>query len=267
MWTAERFDRTRRLALDLAGLELAARHRELLERRGRRLGLDTEGAVDALLGAAEGGDAAARRRLIGLLTTNFTGFFRHPWHFHVAAEHVLWAAHRRRRARVWSAAAATGEEPYSMAMALVEVFRRDDPPVEILATDVDAGALETARRGEYADAALADLEPRTRARFFGETAGPGRRRIAETVRGLVRFVEANLAEPDWPVDGPFDVVLCRNVLMYLEEGRRRRAAERIAAVLAPEGLLLLDPAEHLGGAARLFGPGAGGVFVRRRAVS
>jgi chemotaxis methyl-accepting protein methylase len=125
--------------------------------RTRRLGIEEAGGLDALLGGAEEGDAAARRRLIGLLTTGFTGFFRHPWHFDVAAEHALWAAHRRGGARLWSAAAATGEEPYSLAMALVEVFRRDDPPVAILATDVDAQALERASSGEYPAAAVEAL--------------------------------------------------------------------------------------------------------------
>ncbi len=260
MLTNEQFDRTRDLALRLAGIELAPRHRELLDRRGHRAGAR---GFDALLVGAEGGDADARRELIGLLTTNFTAFFRHPWHFDLAAEHALWAAHRRGRARLWSAAAATGEEPYSLAMSLLEVFRRDDPPVSVLATDIDAGALEVAREGEYDEAAVAPVEDVRRGRFF-RAAGPGRWRVAAEPRRLVAFREMSLADPSWRVEGPFDVVLCRNVLMYLEDSRRRAALERIAAVLAPDGLLLLDPAEHLGGAARLFGRGERGAFALRK---
>ena len=131
MLTCEQFDRTRKLALRLAGIELCDRHRELLGSRGRRLGIRDTAGIEALLGAAEEGDPLASRQLIGLVTTNFTGFFRHPRHFELAAEHALWAAHRRGRARLWSAAAATGEEPYSIAMALIEAFRRDDPPPTI----------------------------------------------------------------------------------------------------------------------------------------
>src|SRR4029453_4912199 len=115
MLTSEQFDRTRRLALRLAGLELQERHREPLDRRIRRFGIQDHAGVDALLNAADDGDPAASRRLIGLLRTNFTRFFRHPWHFDVAAEHALRATHRRGEARLWSAAAATGEEPYSLA--------------------------------------------------------------------------------------------------------------------------------------------------------
>ncbi len=216
-----------------------------------------------LLDDAESGDAAARRRLIGLVTTHFTGFFRHPWHFHLAAEHALWAAHRRGRARLWSAGAATGEEPYSLAMALFEVFRRDDPPATILATDIDADALEAARRGEYGEPSLGALEPERRARFFLESAEPGRWRIAEAPRRLVEFRESNLAETVAPTGGLLDVVLCRNVLMYLEDSRRQAVLERLASLLEPGGLLILDPTEHLGVAARRFGPGERGVYVLR----
>ena len=119
------------------------------------------GGFEALLHAAEDGDQRAGRQLIGLLTTNFTGFFRHPWHFDIAAEHALRAVHRRGAARLWSAAAATGEEPYSLAMALIDIFRCDNPPVTILATDVDDDALAVARRGEYDERAV---RPATRRR-------------------------------------------------------------------------------------------------------
>ena len=253
--TDVQFERARRLALGLAGIELLDRHRELLRRRGDRLvGRD---AFDALLDAAEGGDADARRRLVELLTTNVTGFFRHPWHFHLAAEHALWAAHLRGSARLWSAAAATGEEPYSLAMALIDVFRRDDPPVTILATDIDETVLGAARHAEYGETALAALEPAFRARFVeGSTLVPA-------VRRLVEFRPVNLADVVWPVDGVFDVVFCRNVLMYLEAAHRYSVLERIASILMPGGLLLLDPSEHLGGAAPLFVDRGNGAYSRQ----
>ena len=264
MLTEAQFERARRLALGLAGIELFDRHRELLQRRSDRLiGQDS---LDALLDAAEDGDADARRRLIELLTTNFTGFFRHPWHFHLAAEHALWAVHRRSSARLWSAAAATGEEPYSLAMAVIDVFRRDDPAVTILATDIDEAALAVAREAEYADATLAALEPAQQARFVGEPAGGGSRRLVPAVRRLVEFRRVNLADVVWPLDGIFDVVSCRNVLMYLEAGHRYAVLERIASMLEPGGLLLLDPSEHLGGAAELFVDRGNGAYTRRSAA-
>ena len=263
MLTSEDFDRTRRLALQLAGIELSDRHRELLERRSRRLGIDDRAGFDALLAGAENGDEEASRRLIGLLTTNFTGFFRNPWHFHLAAEHALWAVQRRGAARLWSAAAATGEEPYSLAMALIDVFRRDDPPATILATDIDADALAFAGAGEYGEPALAAVDRARRSRFFVELSGKERWRVATAPRRLVEFRQANLASLDWPTEGPVDVVLCRNVLMYLEACHRYAVLERMASVLAPDGLLILDPAEHLGKAGHLFAREADGVYTRR----
>ena len=264
MLTEAQFERARRLALGLAGIELFDRHRELLQRRSDRL--IGQGSLDALLDAAEDGDADARRRLIELLTTNFTGFFRHPWHFHLAAEHALWAVHRRGSARLWSAAAATGEEPYSLAMAVIDVFRRDDPAVTILATDIDEAALAVAREAEYADAGLAALEPAQQARFVGEPAGGGSRRLVPAARRLVEFRRMNLADLVWPLDGIFDVVFCRNVLMYLETGHRYAVLEHIASMLEPGGLLLLDPSEHLGGAAELFVDRGNGAYTRRSAA-
>ena len=261
--TSEQFERTRRLASRLAGIELLERHREVLTRRSQRFGIHDEAGFDALLDAADAGDERASRDLIGLVTTNFTGFFRHPWHFRLAAEHALWTAHRRGRARLWSAAASTGEEPYSLAIALIEVFRRHDPPATIAATDIDETALATARRGEYAETALGGLEAEHRVRF-SEDAGGGRRRIVQPARDLVEFHGLNLVDDAWPLAGPFDVVFCRNVLMYLDVGRRDAVVRRIAALMAPDGMLLLDPAEHLGGARDLFGPGAEGVYARRR---
>lgn len=260
MLTDDQFDRARRLALRLAGIELVERHRELLYRRTCRSGLEAGARLDALLAAAEVGDAAARRRLIGLLTTSFTEFFRHPSHFSVAAEHARLVAQKRGTARLWSAAAATGEEPYSLAMALIEAAQRDDPGGTILATDIDTEALAIAAAGEYSEPALRMLTSDRRQRFFGEVAGAARWRINPAPRRLVEFREVNLTEPIWPVAGPFDVIFSRNVLMYLEVGRRQAVLERLAALLAPDGLLILDPVEHLGKAAPRFTSQTQGVY-------
>jgi chemotaxis protein methyltransferase CheR len=261
MVTTEQFDRTRRLALRMAGIELAPRHRELLDLRSRGLGGAAGIGFDDLLRAAETGNPKARRTLLGLLTTKFTGFFRHPWHFDLAAEQALWAAQRRGRARLWSAAAATGEEPYSLAMALIEVFRREDPPAAILATDVDADALETARRGEYGEAALGAVAPERRDRF-GTEIGSGRWRLGAAARSLIEFRNLNLAAPVWRIEGSLDVILCRNVLIYLDETHRRRVLERMASLLPAGGLLILDPAERIGPAGLFRRTTTPGVFLR-----
>jgi chemotaxis protein methyltransferase CheR len=260
----EQFERLRRIGHRLAGLELRERHREFLERRLRRLGAD-EKLLASWVDAADEGEAAAVQRIIGLLTTKHTGFFRHPLQFDMAAEHLLWAAHRRGRAGAWSAAAATGEEPYSLAMAVLEVFRRDSAPVRILATDIDENALIGARVAEYGDRAVQDLDARRRARFLVART-ESRWEIAPCVRDLVEFRALNVVDGCSGFSQPLDVVFCRNVLMYLAEPQRIRVIERIAAVLAHDGLLFIDPTEHLGAAAHLFSPRGAGVYCLRRAA-
>jgi chemotaxis protein methyltransferase CheR len=263
MLTNEQFDQTRRLALRLAGIELFERHREVLERRIRRLGIHDRAGFDTLLNTADEGDSRAGRQLIGLLTTHFTGFFRHPRHFDIAAEHAVWAVHRRGTARLWSAAAATGEEPYSLAMALIDIFQRNNPPVKILASDIDEDALAVARQGEYAEPALSRLEADHRTRFCNQTADRRHWRISQEARDLVEFRVLNLTDAAWPLDGRFDVVFCRNVLMYLEACHRYAVLERMASVLAPDGILILDPTEHLGKAGHLFAHRADGIYSSR----
>jgi len=267
MLSNQQFDRTRKLALKLAGIELVDRHRELLERRGRRLGILDSAGLDSVLAAAEQGEPGATQQLLCLLTTKFTGFFRQPRQIELAAAHALRAGERQGRARLWSAAAATGEEPYSLAMALIERRQGDTPPASILATDVDPEALAFARRGEYGEAAVRALDPVRRERFFGEARAARCWAVAPAVRRLVEFRTLNLIGDTWLVEGPLDVICCRNVLMYLETRQRYGVLERIASLLAPDGLLLLDPAEHLGKAAHLFTPEADAVYRRRRACS
>jgi chemotaxis protein methyltransferase CheR len=264
MLSTEQFDRVRRLALGLAGIELVERHRELLERRSRRLVHAGGAGLDLLLAAAEKGDSTAVQSLLRLVTTKFTGFFRHPSHFEIAAQHALEAARQRGRARLWSAGAATGEEPYSLGMKLIEAFQSDEPPVSILATDVDVAALEAARGGQYRRTSLNGVDPARRRRFFDDHPDSRHWNIVPAVRHLVEFRELNLANAAWSIQGPFDVIFCRNVLMYLEASHRYSALERFASLLAPDGLLLLDPAEHLGQAAHLFTASKDAVYFPRQ---
>ena len=206
MLSNQQFRRTQCLASRLAGIELVERHQELLAHRGRRRGIRDSGAWDSLLGAAEQGETAAVQQLLCLLTTKFTGFFRHSHHFGRAAEHALRAAQQRGEARLWSAAAATGEEPYSLAMALIEAFGTDRPPVTILATDVDVEALAVAERGEYATMSIQALALEGQEGFFTGAEGRASVRLKESVRRLVEFRPLNLAAVTWTVSGPFEVI-------------------------------------------------------------
>lgn len=260
MPTTDQFLLLRRLADRLAGIDLLDRHREIMSRRIVRVGLDESGLM-TLMRQAEEGDQVAGRRLIGLLVTGHTSFFRHQQQIELAAEHALWTVHRRGQARLWSAAAASGEEPWSLAMAVQAVFGCDRPAVSILASDIDGDALAVAEAGIYGAAAIAAI-PEAYRRGIESIGGGGR--IAGAVRPLVRFERLNLVDLAWPVEGPLDVILCRNVLMYLGADHRYAILERIASLLAPDGLLLLDPSEHLGTASHFFTSGSTGVYGLRR---
>jgi chemotaxis protein methyltransferase CheR len=261
------FDRIRRMALHLAGIELVERHRELIWRRCRRLGILEIAAVDELLTSAEKNESGTRQRLLSLLTTKFTGFFRHPRHFDLAVRQAREAVHRCGRARLWSSAAATGEEPYSLAMAVIEAFQEDEPPVEILATDIDEDALAAAGRGEYSPVAMRSLSLERRERFFSRSGQSGAYSVSESVRRLVYYRPLNLVCPTWGIEGPIDSIFCRNVLMYLEAGRRLRVLERMSSLLTSDGLLFLDPAEHPGAAGHLFVASPGGTLLLRATAS
>jgi chemotaxis protein methyltransferase CheR len=264
MLTSEQFSRTRRLALDIAGIELVERHRELLYRRSERLGVQAGNGLDSLLDAAERGDHNAGQRLIRLITTKFTGFFRHPRQFEAAVNAASRAVRLCGRARLWSAGTATGEEAYSLAMSLIEFFGHEAPPAPILATDVDEESIKAAQKGEYGARAMDGLDPAGRARFFTEVA-PHRWAVSPLVRRFVEFRTLNLARAAWPVEGPFDVIFCRNVLMYLGESHRYSVLERMASLLAPDGRLILDPSEHPGRASHLFSSAPDAIYSRAMA--
>ena len=263
MLTSDQFDRARRLASRLAGIALFDRHRDLLSRRGRRLGIANPTAMDALLTAADQGDPEARRRMIGLVTTPHTGFFRRPAHFTAAAQHALEVATNRGRARLWSAAAATGEEPYSLAMALLEAWGGPEVPASVLATDINEDTLAWAQTAEYGPAALRACSPQQRERFFAPSHTAGRWTLRPVVRQLVEFRMLNLIDATWPIDRLFDVIFCRNALMYLEWEHRTSVLARLTSRLAADGLLLLDPVEVPTSAADWIETETPGIYRRR----
>ena len=262
--TSEQFELISHLALELTGIEILDRHRHLLDRKCSWLGIEKRTDLSELLGRANEGDRTACQHLIVLLTTSHTSFYRVPWHFDIAAEQALWAVHKKGHARFWSAAAATGEEPYSLAIALLNIFRRDDPSATILATDINPDSLAFAQRGVYGEPALAALPPSARSHFPDDSTASGPRRVSKAVQRLVTFQALNLNATTWPINGPFDVIFCRNVLMYFKADLRDIAVRRFASLLVPGGLLILDPAEHLGRTGHLFSKGKESIYTLLR---
>jgi len=197
--------------------------------------------------------ADERRQMIEALTTNVTRFFREAHHFeHLAAEvlpELLDRARRGGRVRLWSAGCSSGEEPYSMALtvlALLPDAARYD--VKILATDIDTQVLARGRLGRYSAEAVSRIDPALRDRWMvrddeaGE--GPTTWRAGEEMRALVSFRAANLLG-DWPMKGPFQVIFCRNVVIYFDEALRDNVLAKMTRLLSPGGHLCVGHSERL----------------------
>jgi chemotaxis protein methyltransferase CheR len=212
-------------------------------------GLDRALAAGLAAGAAALGvepDALARRvvvrdpqalaALVEHAAVLETAFWRHPEQLAAVARLV---AARPGPARIWSAGCATGEEPYSVAIALLEEGRRGAGDA-IVGTDLSSRGLEAARAGGYDDRALRRLPFDAAARWL-EPGAP--RRVAPEVRSLVRFERHNLVKDPPPAGAPFDVVLCRNVLIYFAPETAAAVLYRLVAALVPGGVLVLGPVE------------------------
>ncbi|MCL4818734.1 MAG: protein-glutamate O-methyltransferase CheR [Vicinamibacteria bacterium] len=270
--TSSEFARFQRLVLEESGIHLSDVKRALLvgrlARRLRELELDGYGAYLALVER----DGRERVRMLDCLCTNETHFFREPRQFEFLRDRVfpVWAAdaeagRRPRRVRAWSAACSTGEEPFSVAMTLLAAF----PPgsgweLQILATDLSTQALDRARSALWNVDKSHEIPAALLRRFMlrGVGSQQGRMKAGPELRALVRFERLNLNGERYGVPGDFDLVFCRNVLIYFRPEDKARVVVRLLGHLAPGGHLLLGHAESLTGltnAARTVGPN---VYVR-----
>jgi len=221
-----------------------------LARRLRARGLKRFSEYLAVL---EGGDEAEWEAFTNALTTNLTSFFREEHHFPILVEHVMTVA-KRRPARVWCCASSTGEEAYSMAIALAEAFGSFSAPVSILASDVDTQVLQKAEGGIYPLDRLEKIGPTRVKRFFlrGRGAHAGYVRVRPELRNLVSFKRINLLDGNWPVQGPLDAVFCRNVMIYFDRATQSAILSRFAPLLSFDGLLFVGHSESLFHVSDLF---------------
>ena len=192
--------------------------------------------------------------MINCITTNKTEFFREPHHFRFLTERAFPQIRRARpltgsrRVRLWSAGTATGEEAYTLAITVREAFPLDESwDIRILATDIDTRVLAHAERGEYAAEQAARIPAPLLSRYFytGEGGNTGFVRAKPVLKDLIRFRRLNLMDGTWPMRGPFDVILCRNVIIYFDRPTQRRVVERLTQLLRPEGYLMLGHSESL----------------------
>ncbi|EJW10743.1 Chemotaxis protein methyltransferase CheR [Rhodovulum sp. PH10] len=243
-----------------------------LRKRVRALGLDSlSDYCDYLF--LHNGLVTEEVELIDAVTTNKTEFFREAAHFRVLAEVVVPQVVAERRnaglrasLKVWSAAASTGAEPYSIAMVLAEQARTRFPDLAsfVYATDICTGVLETARMGIYAAELLAPVPLDLRARYTmrAKDRGSDLMRIVPELRARVQFGRVNLIEPNYPVERELDVVFCRNVLIYFDKPTQLGVLRRLCEHLRPGGHLFLGHSETLSGAELPVQPIGASVFRR-----
>ena len=237
------FELACRLIAEYAGIKLGPHKRVMvhnrLSRRLRALGLDSFGDYLERVQADHGGE---REAFVNALTTNLTAFFREPHHFELLRQRA--AQHRQREARpmrVWCSACSTGEEAWSIAMTL----REAQCPAEVLATDIDTDALQTAAAGVYPmERAEALSREQLRAHWLrGAQAYEGWICARPELKQSVTFARINLLAAAWPAMEPFDAIFCRNVVIYFDRDAQRRLLQRFAALLRPRGLLAVGHAE------------------------
>ncbi|HWZ43324.1 MAG TPA: CheR family methyltransferase [Candidatus Saccharimonadales bacterium] len=203
-----------------------------------------------------------RMLMIDAITTNETRFFREPQHFEWLTHKIFprWQAeaHRGTRAkklRLWSAGCSSGEEPYSLAMLLAQQLPATEGwDARVLGTDISTRMLEQAVEGIYPMDRAADI-PNTFLQQYmrrGIATQNGRMKVAPEVRGIVQFSRLNLSRFPYPIEGPLDLIFCRNVLIYFDADSKRRAVENLARCISAEGLLFTGHTENLNGVTSLL---------------
>ncbi|MFQ5660846.1 MAG: CheR family methyltransferase [Gammaproteobacteria bacterium] len=188
---------------------------------------------------------------VNAITTNKTGFFREPHHFEFLARTaipgLLKANADTRRIRIWSAGCSTGQEPYSIAIVLLETIPHlSQWDVKVLATDIDSNVLAKGERGVYTEEQISDISASRLKRWFrkGKGANAGQYRVSPALQSLIRFKKLNLMH-DWPMRGPFDLLFCRNVVIYFDKPTQRKLFERYADILVDGGHLIIGHSESL----------------------
>jgi chemotaxis protein methyltransferase CheR len=191
-------------------------------------------------------------QLLDVISTNVTSFFRESDHFDFLTQLVSgWLAGGQRRFRFWSAASSTGEEPYTLAMVINEALRGYEVDWKILATDISTRVLDACRQGVYRQASIKTIPERLVKQYFeARKTGPDGEKeyaVKNELKSHISFQRLNLSTPPFPMNGPFDVVMCRNVMIYFDNHVRGNLLAEAYRLIKPGGFLMVGHAESLTG--------------------
>ncbi|PCI63497.1 MAG: chemotaxis protein CheR [Gammaproteobacteria bacterium] len=244
-----------------AGIVLADNKREMVYRRFTRIMRERKlNSFHEYCKLLKDNPQQEENYFINAITTNLTSFFREQHHFDYLKEHeipkLLKTNEHNKRIRIWSCASSTGEEPYSLAMTIIEAMQAQlsSWDVKILATDIDSNVLATCSAGIYEAKKLGDMEGQYKRKYFHKGASEHNQnqyKVDKKLAQLLTFKKLNLLH-NWPMKGPFDVIFCRNVIIYFDKKTQHELFERYYQMLKPGGLLMLGHSENLGDYQQFF---------------
>ncbi|MDQ7073151.1 MAG: protein-glutamate O-methyltransferase CheR [Gammaproteobacteria bacterium] len=251
-FTDASFERIRQFVSEHTGIVLTEAKKNVvygrLSKRIRKGRFDT---FDEFCDALEAGDEDEQEFMINAITTNLTAFFREQHHFDFLADtlipQLVEQNKHSKRLRIWSAGCSTGEEPYSIAITLQESLPDIEQwDVKILATDLDANVVAHGKKGVYREDRITGLPEAVIQRWFkrGKGENAGMVRVHPALQKMITFKRLNLLH-EWPMKGPFDLMFCRNVVIYFDKETQKVLFDRYADILIPEAHLFIGHSETL----------------------
>ena len=248
--STDEFERFRTLIYDESGISLSDQKRSLLASRLSKRLRDLELRTFSEYYDTVTQDVTREEftRMLDLISTNKTDFFREPKHFEFLRERILPELERDKRMRIWSSACSTGEEPYSIAMTLRDgVPHPDQWDFQILASDLSTRVLARAAAGVYEEERVRDVPADVVKRHFlrGRGESAGLIKVKPHVAGMVRFRRLNLMDERFPIKSPLDLIFCRNVMIYFDRPTQEKLVNKFYRYLKPGGHLFIGHSESL----------------------
>ncbi|MBI5833095.1 MAG: methyltransferase domain-containing protein [Armatimonadetes bacterium] len=261
------FERFRDLIYDRSGILLRDGKEVLVAARvGKRMrSLGLEHHSDYYQHVVNDQSGTELTILLDAISTNTTSFYRERDHFEQMTGYLTaWLAEGRTRLRLWCAASSTGEEPYTIAITVKEALAGRAVDARILATDINTQVLEQAQVGEYEPEKVHPVPPELRQKYFAKVQRPKGTMLAvgDELKQLLAFRRMNLAETPYPLKGPLDLIICRNVMIYFDNTVRQRFLDEAFRLLRPSGILMVGHAESLTGLTGGFKPVRPSVYIK-----
>jgi len=267
VFTANDFAHVQKLIYDNAGISLSEQKNDLVySRLAKRLRKHKIHRFDTYLQLLEDEKHPEWEEFINALTTNLTSFFRENHHFTRLSHHLkdnFSRATKDKPVKIWCAASSTGEEPYSIAMTVASAFGKINPPARILATDLDTKVLDKAIQGIYQLDTIEKLSAVQKERFFfrGNGKSSGQVMMRPELKSMVTFNQLNLLS-DWPMKGKFDLIFCRNVMIYFDKPTQYKLLDKFSKHLNKGGLLFVGHSESFPDASHIFKLDKQTVYIR-----